>query len=216
MMERNSFTLLLSFILVAAVSTGYAEEVPPLNCEEDEMPAFVIAYDHYVTRLIDEQPDKRGRQVITVTADTRYYSETGEMLGVAARQRGETNYTAYQKERWETMDAVYTYLSTGDIARVSRHPLIEKSLTPYAVPAEHEPLRTVAGYQCNWREENYLGVQKTQRCEAVFYGWVTPLYTRKIAEGRDVLLSEATDISQHCVKKESLYVPQNKPWKFSE
>ena len=42
------------------------------------------------------------------------------------------------------------------------------------------------------------------------------IWLQKMAEGRDVLLSEATDIQQRCVKKESLYVPQDKPWKFSE
>ncbi|RTE66941.1 hypothetical protein EH243_04915 [Amphritea opalescens] len=213
-MKRNSFTLLLSLFWLAA-SSSYAEDLP-LNCEAGEVPAFVITYDHYVTRLIDKQPDRQARQVVTATAETRYYAETGQMLEAAARERGETLYTPYQKERWETADAVYTYLSTGDIARVRRHPLIDISQTPYALPAKHETLKTIAGYQCDWHEEDIVGVQTTQRCEAVFYGWVTPLYSRKMAEGRDVLLSEATDIHQRCIKKESLYVPQDKPWKFSE
>ncbi|UTW02951.1 hypothetical protein KDX31_16720 [Amphritea atlantica] len=216
-MERNRiFTRLLPVILWAVVSVSYAGDLPALSCEADETPAYVITYDHFVTRLIDDQPDKQGRQLVIATADTRYYAETGEMLAMAARSRGETTYSPYRKERWETPDAVYTYLSIGNIARVRMHPLIEKSAIPYGLLSGSAPVRTVAGYQCNWSEEDIVGIQKTQQCEAAFYGWRTPLYTRKMAEGRDVLLSEATAISQRCIKKESLYVPEDKPWKFSE
>ncbi|WP_417223600.1 hypothetical protein [Amphritea sp.] len=216
-MERNRvFALLLPLILLGAASASYAEDSGALHCSEGEVPAYVITYDHYVTRLIDEQPDKIGHQVVTATADTRYYEETGEMLPADARQRGETTYTPYQKTRWDTLDAVYTYVSVGNVARVRSHPLLEKNTIPYDVLSQKDTLRTVADFPCNWYEEDIAEIQTTQRCDAVFYGWITPLYSRKVAEGRDILFSEASDISQRCVNKASLYVPKDKPWKFSD
>ncbi|WP_299195215.1 hypothetical protein [uncultured Amphritea sp.] len=214
-MEQNrTIRFLFGLILLVSASPGYAQA--PLNCDPAEVPAYVITYDHVVTRLIDEQPDKKGRQVITASSDASFHEEAGEMLDSAAKRRGETVYSSYRKERWETPDAIYTYLSVGDIARVRMHPLIEKNTIPYALLSPSEPVRTIAGFQCNWREEDLAGVQTTQRCEAAFYGWTVPLYTRTIAQGRDILFSEATDISHQCVKKEAVYVPEDRPWKFSE
>ncbi len=216
-MDRNTaFTRLLCLVCLFSMAPVNAQNQQPLTCNADEVPAVVITYDSFVTRLIDEQPDRKGRQVVIATAGTSYFEETGKMLTMQARQRGETTYTAYTKQRWETSDAEYTYLSAGNIARVRMHPLIEKSSVPYALLSEGGSVRTIADYRCNWSEENLAGVQITRRCEAVFYGWAIPLYTRKIAQGRDILFSEATDISQRCVRKESVYVPEDKPWKFSE
>lgn len=216
-MELNrTIKRLFGLILLASVLPGYAQEQMILSCDPTEVPAYVITYDHIVTRLIDEQADKKGRQTITATSDTRFHEETGEMLDNAAKLRGETAYTPYRKERWETSDAIYTYLSLGDIARVRMHPLIQKSVTPYTLLSASDPVRTIAGFQCNWHEEDLAGVQTTQRCEAVFYGWTVPLYTRKIAQGRDILFSAATDISHQCIKEEAVYVPEDRPWKFSE
>lgn len=216
-MERNGiFTRLLPLMLVVTASGSYADGLPSLQCGADETPAYVITYDQVVTRLIDDRADKKARQTVTATADTRYHVETGEMLTMPARLRGETTYTPYSKQRWETPDAVYTYLSDGNVARVRMHPLIEKNVTPYRLTSGNNPVRTVAGYQCGWSEEDIAGIQKTQRCGAVFYGWPVALYTRKTAEGRDILFSEATDISQRCIRREALYVPEDKPWKFSE
>ncbi|MDO6565358.1 hypothetical protein Q4488_18460 [Amphritea sp. 1_MG-2023] len=208
-------TALLPIALLSAL-VCHASESASLSCDADETPAYVIVYEHYVTRMIDEQPDKQGRQVVIATPETRYYEETGERLTRAASQHGDTDYTPYRKVRWETQDAVYTYLSTDNIARVRRQPLREISLTPYAMPSVSGATKTLMGYACHWHEEALAGVQKTQRCEAVFFGWLTPLYTRTIAAGRDVVFSEATDISQRCINKASLYVPQDKAWRFSE
>lgn len=213
--QNRVFTLLAPLILVSAASVS-ADNSGPLHCGEGEVPAYVITYDRYVTRLIDEQPDKIAQQFVTATADTRYYEEVGKILPAAARRDGETTYTPYQKKRWDTLDAVYTYLSTGDIARVRKHPLLEKNTTPYDVLSQKDTLRNVAGFPCNWYEEDIAEIQTTQRCDAVFYGWITPLYSRKVAQGRDILFSEATDIRQRCVNKASLYVPQDKSWKFSQ
>ncbi|WP_428033964.1 hypothetical protein [Amphritea sp.] len=208
--------MLFGLILLVSTAPGFAQNQTSLSCNSGEVPAYIITYDHVITRLIDEQADKKARQVITASSDASVYEETGEMLDSAARLRGEIVYTPYRKQRWETSDAIYTYHSVGDIARVRLHPLIEKSAVPYVLLSPGDSVRTIAGFQCNWREEDLAGVQTTQRCEAVFYGWTIPLYTRKIAQGRDILFSEATDISQQCVKKERLYVPEDKPWKFSE
>ncbi|WP_139203211.1 hypothetical protein [Amphritea atlantica] len=207
---------LLCLVFLFSIPFVHAQNQGALTCSSDEVPAVVITYEHFVTRLIDEQPDRKGRQVVIATADASYFEETGGMLTMQARQRGEITYTPYRKQRWETSDAEYTYLSVGNIARVRMHPVTEKNLTPYKLLSDKGPVRTIADYQCNWSEEDMAGVLTTQRCEAVFYGWTIPLYTRKIAQGRDILFSEATDISQRCVKKESVYVPEDKPWKFSE
>ncbi len=216
-MQRTSvFKRLLCFAFLLSISPVHAQDQRTLTCSSDDVPAVVITYDHFVTRLIDEKPDRKGRQVVIATADTSYSEETGEMLTLQARQKGETSYSSYKKQRWETSDAVYTYLSAGNIARVRMHPLIEKSSVPYALLSEGGPVRTIADYRCNWSEDNMAGIQITRRCEAVFYGWTIPLYTRKIAQGRDILFSEATDISQRCVNRESLYVPEDKAWKFSK
>lgn len=210
------FKRLLTIASLLSISTCYAQDQPPLNCDLDEVPAYVISFDQVFTKLISDQPDMKGRRTIIATADTKYLEETGERLDIPARRRGEIRYNPYQKEQWETLEAIYTYHSQDNIARVRLHSSDAKSVTPYKLASESDPVRVIAGYQCNWSEETIAGVQKTQLCRAVFYGWTIPLYTRKISEGRDVLFSEATDITQRCIKKESLYVPEDRPWKFSK
>lgn len=216
-MERTTILkLLLSLPLLMVISTSYAKDQRPLNCDSDEVPAYVISFDSVFTKLINDQPDMKGRRTIIVTRDTNYLEETGERLDIAARQRGEIKYNPYQKEQWETHEAIYTYHFQDNLARVRLHATDGESLSPYKLITESGPVRTIADFRCNWSEEAVAGVQKTQSCNAAFFGWPISLYTRKIAEGRDILFFEATDITQRCIKKDSLYVPEDRPWKFSK
>lgn len=216
-MERNTiFKRLFTIVSLMSISASYAQDQQPLHCDLDEVPAYVISFDRVFTKLINNQPDMKGRRTIIATTDINYLEETGERLDTSARLRGEIQYNPYRKEQWETHEAIYTYHSQDNIARVRLHAPDGKSVTPYKLIFESGPSQLFAGYRCNWTEVDVAGVQKTQRCRAVFYGWTVPLYTRKIAEGRDVLFSEATDITQRCIKKDSLYVPQDRPWKFSK
>ncbi len=210
---KQFFTITVSLVSIPVSS---AQDQQPLSCDFDEVPAYVVSFDHVFTKLVNDQPDMKGRRTIIATADTKYLEETGERLDIPARRRGEIQYNPYQKERWETLEAIYTYHSQDNIARVRLHSSDAKSFTPYKLASESDPVRVIAGYQCNWSEEKIAGVQKTQLCTAIFYGRTIPLYTRKIAQGRDVIFSEATDITQRCIKKESLYVPEDKPWRFSK
>ncbi len=210
------FKRLLTIASLLSISTCYAQDQPPINCDLDEVPAYVISFDQVFTKLISDQPDMKGRRTIIATTDINYLEETGERLDISARLRGEIQYNPYQKEQWDTLEAIYTYQAQDNIARVRLHASDEKSATPYKLISESDPSKPIAGYRCNWSEVDVAGVQKTQLCRAVFYGWIIPIYTRKIAEGRDVLFSEATDITQRCIKKESLYVPEDKPWRFSK
>ncbi len=215
-MERSTLLtlLLLSSLSPIGMSIGYAQSLAVFNCGLEEVPAYVISYDQISTRLINDQPDIKGHRTVIVSMDTHYIEEIGERLDVQARRRGEIQYNPYQKEQWTTAEAIYT--SQNNTARVRLHISDRKSSAPYQLVSEEGPVREIAGYQCNWSTADIAGVQKTQACHALFFGWSIPLYTRKIAQGRDVLFSEATDISQRCIKKESLYVPEDRPWKFSK
>lgn len=217
MMEPSTvFKQMLTIVSLVSISASYAQDPQPLSCDLDEVPAYVISFDQVFTKLVSDQPDMKGRRTVIATTDINYLEETGERLDISARLAGEIQYNPYRKEQWETHEAIYTYHSQDNIARVRLHAPDEKSVTPYTLVSKSAPSQPIAGYRCNWDEVDVAGVQKTQRCLAVFYGWTIPLYTRKIAEGRDVLFSEATDITQRCIKKASLYVPQDKPWRFSK
>ncbi|BBB25060.1 hypothetical protein [Amphritea japonica] len=214
-MERSTLlTLFLSLLSPMGGSNSYAQGQADLSCGVDEVPAYVISYDHIFTRLINEQPDMKGRRTVIASMDTHYIEEVGEQLDVQARRRGEILYNPYRKEQWETNEAVYTY--QNNMARVRLHVSGIKSSVSYKLLSEGDPVREIAGYKCNWHEVDIAGAQKTQVCHALFYGWTIPLYTRKISQGRDVLFSEATDIFPRCIKRVSLYVPDDKPWKFSK
>ncbi|WP_428033963.1 hypothetical protein [Amphritea sp.] len=96
-MNRNFlFRLQTLLTLLVVVSNSYARDQQPLNCDLDEVPAYVI-HKKVITKLMNDDADFKGKQTIIVSKDMKLTEEQGDMLDIPARFRGEKIYIPYQR-----------------------------------------------------------------------------------------------------------------------
>ncbi|RRC98600.1 hypothetical protein [Amphritea balenae] len=189
-----------------------AADQQPLNCDLDEIAAYVIKYPNFMSRSLGKIPNIKGKQTVYATQETLLTERVGEIVDIPSMFTENPFYKPYRKQSWETEDRVYTYKAHENIASVRGHSVHRKSSLPYVYPEDGGKLKRFAGFECSWVKKSMAGVQTVEVCNALFYGWTVALFGRTVRQGKDAFYTEATDISHQCIKKEQIAVPEDRSW----
>ncbi len=217
---------ILALILSFIPGLLWASDFPPLNCDTDETPAFIVQYS------IDKQwgvlslkgidkPDLIAKRKQIITPALRKEEIDGKLYDfVRSRLPEQVVYSPFKQVRWQTIEGkIYTHDASKNIYSVRRASSRDKVELPWRLgtPEQVDPVGPegrVKGVACEQIDpESAPGPVSRTGCDAYLYGWRTILDSEMRKAGELMSKLEVASIAHHCVKQAAVAVPEQYPWK---